>query len=167
MLSWGLLGGVLLGVVGLVGQRTQARQPARPLRVLGESEYATVLAVADLMCPGGGGLPPASAVGVAERVDDFLALADPWTQADLRRLLALFESAWGGLLLEGRPSLFSELSAERQVATLESWRHSPLRFKRLAYSALRGLIMTRYWSIPEVYRFAGYPGPPDFGGGRR
>lgn len=167
VLTWGLLGSALLGLAGLVGQRTQAQQPSRALRALSVSEYATILAIADCLCPGGDGLPPASAVGVGERVDDFMALADPWSLSDVKRLLALFESAWGGLLLEGRPTLFSEQSAEARVATLESWRHSPLRFKRSAYVALRGLIMTRYWSIPAIYRATGYPGPPDFGRGLR
>ncbi len=162
----------MLAVAGLALPGGPRGASAGPLQVLSPEELAVVAAIAERLCPGGGGgaggkgLPPASAIGVAEKVDAFLALADPWTQADLKKLLLIFESAWGGLLLEGRITAFTALSPAEQDATLESWRRSSLSLKRSGYAALRAIIVTRYWSDPAIYRFTGYPGAPSVWKGR-
>lgn len=167
LLKFGALGAALLAVAGLGLQSTPRRAHAGELRVLTEEELAIVAAICDRLCPGGRGLPSAAEIGLAELVDSFLAVADPWTQADFKTLLRLFESAWGGLLLEGRVRTFTSLSVAEQDQTLESWRRSALTIKRTGFSALRAVIVTRYWGDPRIYGYAGYPGPPSFGRGAR
>lgn len=162
-LQVGVAGGAALAVAGWLAQSPPRAAAGGALEVLSPEEYAIVAAVAARLCPGGPGLPSAAQIDVAAKVDRFLAGMDDWTIADFKSLLAVFDSTWGGLLLEGRISRFVELSPAEQDETLESWRRSSLDFKRGAYTALRGLIVTRYWGDPRVYGFAGYPGPPSFG----
>lgn len=164
-LQVGLLGGALLAVAGLAGQSTRGRGPAGPLQVFSDEEYRIVAAIAERLCPGGKGpggeaLPSASQIGLTEKLDAFMARSDPWSQTDLKRLLVLFESAWGGLLLEGRVTPFTALSPEEQDETLESWRTSGLDIKRTGYSVIRALLVTRYWADPRVYPATGYRGAP-------
>ena len=120
LLKWGIGGGVLLalGGVGLALRPTVRRQAARPLRVLDAREFSILWSVAERMCPGGGGFPAAHEVQVAEKVDDFLAISHPGVQADVKKVLALLESALAGSVLDGRTRPFTQL--DRKSTRLNS-----------------------------------------------
>lgn len=162
-LQVGLAGGALLALGGLALSPGQPTAASSTLKVLSARELAVLAAIAERLCPGGDGLPAASEIGVAGKVDAFLDGMDPWTVADVRKLLGLFESRAGGLLLDGRWRPFTELSLAERDAALDGWRRSRLAFKRAAWLALRGLVVSQYWADPRVYVRLGYPGPPSFG----
>lgn len=162
LLRLGLLGGAALAVggVGLGLQSTVPRAPAGPLRSLGPREYAVLSAIADRICPGGAGLPSATALGVPDQLDAFLVGLHPGDVADLGRLLLLIENALPGLLFDGRLVTFTAAAPEVQDRILEGWRTSGLRFRRMAFKALHNLCSGAYWANPAVYAATGYPGPP-------
>lgn len=162
-LQVGVAGALVLGLFGAAGADLSRRGAVGVGRVLGDREMEALTAIAARICPGGPGLPGAAEVGLAEAVHAFLCTADPQVQSDLAGLLRIFGSPWGGLLLDGRFSAFTSLSAEAQDRALDDWRRSGLALKRGAFAALRGLIVSRYWADSRVYRASGYPGPPNFG----
>jgi hypothetical protein len=160
-----LAGLVAVGSVGAAGgtalllQPTARRQPGTPLKVLDERAFSVLVAVADRICPGAAGLPPASELGVAEKVDALLDRAHPGIARDVSSILALLENPLAGLFLDGRPRPFTSCTIEEQDHILERWRTSGIFVRRTAFRALHGLCSGAYWSDPRTYSFTGYPGP--------
>jgi hypothetical protein len=99
-------------------------------------------------------------IGVPEKVDAIAAMSDPATQADLRRLVRLFESALAGFLLDGQPLLFTASSPAGQDRRLAAWAKSRIALRRTGYRALKRLVYAAYYSSPETWPAVGYPGPP-------
>lgn len=160
VLQFGVVGAAVVTILGVAGADLSRRGVVRG--VLGERELQALTAIAARLCPGGPDLLGADAVGLAERTHLFLQTADPQIQQDLAGLLRIFASRWGGLLLDGRFSAFTSLSAEAQDRVLHGWRRSGLALKRGAFAAIRSLVVSRYWADSRVYRSTGYPGPPRF-----
>lgn len=168
LLQLGIGGTALLalGGVGLSLQRTRLVAPRSPLLVLDAREFSVLVAVAEAISPGAAGLPPASALGVAERVDILLSWLHPGDANDVKLALQLVENAVPGLLFgEGRARPFSMCSLAQRAAVFESMRHSFLPLRRTLWKALSGLVTGAYWSRPEAWLHTGYPGAPDFGQG--
>lgn len=163
----GVVGVAVVGTVGgvaLLAMPTVVRSgPA--LEVLDAVSASILAAVADVMCPGGAGLPTATEVDVAGRVDALLASLHPGAAADLVSLLGLLENALFGLLLDGRPRTYTACDPAQQAAVLESWRTSRIPQRRTGYRALHGLVSGAYWSHPRVFPASGYPGSPFAVGG--
>src|SRR5512146_2960559 len=90
----GLLGAALLALGGggwLATRRTRPLPlPAGPLQVFSPEEGAILLAIADRMIPVHGRFPRPAELGLPQRMDGVAAMADPVTQAELRRLVRLF-----------------------------------------------------------------------------
>jgi len=164
LLTAGLGGAVLLGLGGAgLALRPGAEVVDVPdLRVLTPRQYGILVAVADRICPGGGGRPAASAVGVAAKVDHQLSTMHPADAAELGQGLLLIENALVGFLLDGRTAPFTRLGPDAQDAVLEDFRTSRIAIRRSVYKALRGLVAASYWGDPRLYGAVGYPGPPDF-----
>jgi hypothetical protein len=162
----GLLGAALLGGAGWFAWRRpdDLTGVVGPFAVLSPSEASILLAVARRTLPSGPRFPSPEAVHVAERVDAFLAMSHPGVQADVKRLLSLFDSALFGLLLDGTPTRFREASPAGQDERLSSWSSSRLAVRRTGFRALRRLIGSAYYSSPQTWAATGYPGPPDLGG---
>lgn len=162
LLVLGASGGALLalGGVGLSWQPGVSHPPRRALTAFGPREFSTLWAVAERVCPGRDGWPPASRLDVAEKVDALVGGLHPGDRSDLNRLLQLLENGAAGLLLDGQPAPFTARSPEAQDATLDGWRHSALTLRRTGYKALTGLIAATYYAQPEVWPLVGYPGPP-------
>jgi Gluconate 2-dehydrogenase subunit 3 len=159
----GLLGGALLAAGGAAWVATRSTRPAEHpgrLAVFSPEEAAVLLAVADRLVPPRDGFPSPRALGLAERMDAVAAQADPATQVELRRLVRLFESALSGLLLDGRPQLFTEASPERQDRRLRAWAQSRVALRRTGFRALKRLALASYYTSPATWRAVGYPGPP-------
>lgn len=165
LLRYGLGGTILLaaGGAGLALQPSRLRPPRKALEILDERSFSVLAAVVDRMIPPREGFPPPAALGVAERIDEFLAAGDPAIADEFRQALLLVENGLAGLVMDGRPRAFTRLSPEGQQKVLDAWRTSAWSFRRMVYRALHGLCMAVYFTSPEVFPAVGYPGPPDLG----
>ncbi len=167
-----LAGVVGTGVMGAVAGTTLATLPTvvpadlPTLRVFDPRAAAILAAVASTLCPGGDGLPDASAVDVTGKVDRLLASMHPAVVDELSVLLRLLDSALFGLLLDGRARPFTACDVAARAAGLERWRTSRIPQRRTGYRALHGLIAAAYWSDPRTYSTTGYPGSPFAQGGQ-
>jgi hypothetical protein len=162
-LKKGLLGGAVLvlggGAIALQPTRHLA-SPSGPLRVLDERGFQVMVAIAARVVPVEGADPAA----IAQGVDLALSRAVPEAQADLRKVLGLFENALPGLLLDGRARPFTTLDPAAQDRVLEAWRDSRLVLRRGAYHAIRKLCLAAYYGEQAAWRSLRYPGPPMLGG---
>lgn len=168
LLKRGLVGGALLLVGGALPLALRStlvrRKPARPPRLLSETEHAVMAAVAARIVPGdgaGAAWPTADALDCAGKVDTLMATAHPAVAAEFRQLLHLFENGLVGLAVAGSPTPFTRCSPAAQDARLEAWRRSRVALLRSGYEALKRLAQATYYSSPEVYALVGYPGPPE------
>lgn len=134
-----------------------------PFAVLAADEAAILLAVARRILPPGPRFPAPERVRVAERVDAFLAMSHAGVQKDVKRVLALFDSALFGLLLDGSPVRFRSASPARQDARLSAWSTSRIAVRRTGFRALRRLVTSAYYASPATWSAVGYPGPPALG----
>lgn len=171
-LALGALGGMTLaglGGLGIALQRT--RRPAPPtevLRVLTLDEHAVVAAVAARVCsPPGPDVPGADGVEVGLLADRFLARCEPEQIADVKTVLAIFESGLVGALVFERTRPFTQLEPELQDRTLLAWRDSPLALQRTIARALMGLTTALYYGHPRAWPSLGYPGTLDHAALRR
>lgn len=162
-LKAGLAGGALLtvGGVGLGLQPGVLGPVPASLQVLDATTWSVTAAVARRMCLGGG--PSPDVLDVASRVDAQLSVMHPSDAAEVVQGLMLLENGLAGLVLGGGRRPFTGSSEAAQTARLRAWQQSPLAVLRKAYKAIRGLVVTAYYSHPGTYTFTGYPGPPDFG----
>ncbi len=159
----GLFGAALLALGGAglaLYPGKHLASPLRGLRVLDERGFQVMVAVAARVVVG----PGADPIRIAHGVDEALARAAPESQADLVKLLGLFENALPGLLLDGRASPFTRLDGAAQDRVLEQWRDSRLAVRRSGFHALRRLCLGVYYAEPSAWPSIHYAGPPDLGG---
>jgi hypothetical protein len=88
-----------------------------------------------------------------------LRRAPPEAQTDFNRLLALFENALPGLLLDGRALPFTRLSAASQDRVLRSWRDSRLALRRSGYHALRTICIATAYADESTWPAIAYAPP--------
>lgn len=91
---------------------------------------------------------------VVEYIDELLAEVEPRERAMMRAMFALFE-VQSLVTSPLRPSLFSRAPADVRHRTLKSWEQSDIYFRRLAFQALRSLMMWAYVDNPDVERAMG------------
>lgn len=163
LLQLGLGGGALLslGALGLALQPGSSEAPPAALEVLDARTWTILAAVADTLAPPSG--PSPRALQVAVRVDRQLGRMHPADAAEVIQAVQLLENGLVGLFFGGGVRPFTESTPAQRAAVLEGWRTSSLPLLRTAFRAIRGLVVTAYYSHPEAYVAAGYPGPPDFG----
>ncbi len=161
ILKAGLLGSAVLAVggVGLSLRPGIPRVPAATLRCLDERGFSTLAAAAEVLVPGGDGLPAPDALQVAEKIDAVLAILHPGVQQEMQQLLALLENAFAGLLLDGRTQCFSACDRATRERVLASWQTARNPLLRTAFRALHGFCSGTYWAATEVHASIGYPGP--------
>ncbi len=112
------------------------------------------------MIPPREGFPRPAELQLASRIDAIAAMAHPASQAELRQLLGLFESALTGVALQGRAEVFTKAPPERQDARIRAWAGSRISLLRTGYRALKRLVCAAYYASPETWPAVGYPGPP-------
>lgn len=121
---------------------------------LSRRNRATLEAVARILIPPGGAIPPgADELGVARRVADDIDSWSPRVRRQLRGFLTAFEYL-PVVSNERRP--FTRLAPDRQRAFLEATyrhKHAP---RRLMVTALKQLCYMAYLSFPEVEDAVGY-----------
>jgi len=165
LLRGGIGGSLLLGLgsVGLALQSTtRGRAPSEALRVLTRDEYAIVQSVASRICPQPApDVPGADGVDVGVQVDRLLEYVGPEGSADVKTVLALFESGLVGALFFERVKPFTQLDPESQDRVLLAWRDSSIALRRTVYRALSSLTASTYYADPRTWPGIGYPGPPN------
>lgn len=162
LLKTGLVGTLLVGFgsIGLALQRTQPSTATPALKVLDETEFAVLSAIAARLCPElGPGAPGAAKLHVAQTLDTLLEPVDSEKQKGFKIALRVFENALTGALMGERVVPFTQLSEERQVEVLENWKNSDVGFRRTVYRALSSLVFSVYWGNAAVWKRIGYTLP--------
>ncbi len=154
-----LLGSVALSLAPLIPERAAATLAQRDESGFFTPQEATVLAgIARAFIPSDTeGIPDPVELGVVERIGGLLSRAHPANQDQFRLLLHLFERL--PLLFAGTFTPFSAMPAVQQRAYLAGWGESRLAFRRMAFQALKNLVMLTYYSRDEVWTSIGYDGP--------
>ncbi len=129
------------------------------LRVFSPGEYLVFRAAADRIVPGGDGLPPASAAGVAEAADSLLARTDPEIAEEIAHLLTFFGSHAASFFFGGWGRPFLDMTPEAQDHYLGGWMRSALPFRRTAFKALKSVAMACYYGDQRSWAGIGYQGP--------
>jgi hypothetical protein len=128
--------------------------PLKALAVLEPRSFQVLVAFARRVVPAS-----IDASVVAQGADDLLRRTPPESQADVNKLLGLFENALPGLLLDGRALPFTRLSEASQDRVLRSWRDSRLTLRRSGYQALRRLCLAVAYSDEATWAEIGYAPP--------
>jgi hypothetical protein len=163
VLQVGVGGSVLLavGAVGLALQPGTTTKAPDTLEVLDAKSWTILAAVAETLVPPSG--PTADSLGIATRVDQQLARMHPADAAEVVQALGLLENGLVGMFFGGGFRPFTQSTPAQRTAVLDGWRFSRVATLRTAFKAIRGLVITSYYSHPLAYSTSGYPGPPDYG----
>ena len=120
------------------------------LKVLTAREARAVYAVAETMFPPNGALTTSvSDAEVLRYVDDLLASLPFKERCLIRCLFTLFEVQMVVTQPRGAKR-FSKASLEARTRSLAQWDKSPLHMQRVAFQALRSLILWAYVDHPVV-----------------
>jgi choline dehydrogenase-like flavoprotein len=133
---------------------------------LSQDQRRALTSICDTFAPGGNGLPSAAELGAIEVVLGLVA-ANPRAaeRVQFGRLLSLWDTRLGGLLLGAGPRRFSGLSAERREQALIALGDSASPRKRALFQSLKGAAALAYYLAPgpaghsPVWTAMGYPGP--------
>jgi choline dehydrogenase-like flavoprotein len=96
---------------------------------------------------------------ICAHVEARIAQLDAPMRRDLLGALHFFDHPITGMLLSGRPRRFSTLPAAEQDAMLVEWQRSSLGLRRTVFQALRRLILSTYYALPESHARIGYLPP--------
>ena len=99
---------------------------------------------------GGPEYPAASAVGVDRDLATLVEGLPERQRAEFASFLRIVESPFVNLLLTGRPSRFSRLSADGRERYLMGWASSRLPAKRRGFQAVKRLAAALYFSAPTA-----------------
>ncbi len=162
-LKRGLAGGLLLALGGASAlalfPARHVASPARPLRVLSDRAFQVMVAVARRIITD----PKADHAAIALGVDDLATRMQPEVQRDLVRLLLLFESGLGRLLLDGSLVPFTRLGDAEQDLVLDRWRKSTRLVQRTGFRGLKNLCVLAHYTRPESWHAVGFPPPTPVG----
>ncbi|MED5370694.1 MAG: gluconate 2-dehydrogenase subunit 3 family protein [Myxococcota bacterium] len=160
ILGLGLGGTIALTLGGLALFPGRGVTPQSPLQSFTPAQYATLCALAEVVCPASDALPSALEVGVPAQLDALFATLPPENGQEIGLALGLLENALVGALLDARPRPFSRLPIERRVEIWAAWSRSNIPLRRTVYKGLNSLISATAYGNPAYQRHAGYPGPP-------
>lgn len=162
-LKRGLFGGAVLvlagvGISAIPG--ASVATPTAPLAVLDDRAFQVMVAIARRVITA----KDADHVAIVHRIDRSLGGAAPETQADLVKLLHLFDSPLAAALLDRRVMPFTQLGGADQDTALLAWRDSSLALRRSGYHALRKLCLVAHWGEESSFAAVGYapPAPGSF-----
>ena len=100
-----------------------------------------------------------AAGGLTGVVEGRLLDGDPIVRERVAIALTIFDNPLVGLLASGRLGRFTRLRAAEQDAVLRGWEGSRIGARRTVFQALRRLVVSTYYSLPESYPEIGYRGP--------
>lgn len=153
----------MLGGAGLLFSRETRGVPLpdEALEFFTPREYAIFTAIAETVVQPPAGQPTVREIHVALRADRLLATKDEASKKDIKKLLALFDNALAGFLLNGSIAPFSQLDLAGREGFLRTWQNHRLGVLRTGFFVLKRLAATCYYSHPSTHRGIGYPGPPE------
>src|SRR5215208_3076204 len=92
-----------------------------------------------------------AAIDLAGEVEGRLVGGDPLVRKRVGTVLTAFDNPAVGLLVSGKPRRFTRLRAAEQDEVLMGWEESRVGARRTVFQALRRLILSTYYSLPESY----------------
>jgi len=162
LLQLGLGAAVLMGVAGagvavfrpgLDGTRLSAASRQLMARV--------AEAVLDGLLPAAGPAREQALQAQLQRVDEAVATLPAPLRAELSQALGLLALAPGRWALLGLRSDWGQVSTAELQACLDGLRLSGQSLRQQVYHALRDLHSIAFFTAPENWRLAGYPGPQE------
>lgn len=145
----------MLLATGVWFYRTTARfgPPAPGRAVFDASEFAILEAIALTFFPGPPACPlSADEVGLAARVDDYVATLYPDTQLLFRALVRTLNLT--PVVTYGRSFYF--LAPEARMKVLESWKESEASLRRAGHQSLSFALKMAYYEDARVRAAAGF-----------
>ncbi|WP_045297845.1 GMC family oxidoreductase N-terminal domain-containing protein [Microbacterium trichothecenolyticum] len=132
------------------------------------AQRATFESIFDTFAPGdGNGIPSASRLGAVAIAEGMLEANPRKGEAELlARVLSLWDTPLGGVLLGIGPRRFSTLPAAKREAALIALSDSRVPLKRVLFQNLKSAAMLSYYVAPgadgasPLWASMGYPGPP-------
>ena len=118
-------------------------------RVLSEREIRIIEAVSETLFPSQQADVTIDDVGVVEYFDDLFATVPLRERVLLRCLLALFDLQHI-VIYPRRPRRFVRATVEERTQSLQSWEQSDIYFRRMAFQAIRSLVLWAYVDSPIV-----------------
>ena len=103
--------------------------------------------------------PDPAAAALADAVGARLATIDPEQAALVARLLSLLDHPATAALTSGRPTRFSRMPPARQDAWLRSWEASRIPARRSIFQAVRRLVLSTWYALPESNAVTRWRGP--------
>ena len=134
---------------------TPGKRAGEAKTFLTEGQRETLSALCRRMLPHLGG----AAIDLAGEVENRLAGDDPLVRKRIGTALTAFDNPAVGLLVSGKSRRFTQLRAAEQDEVLEGWEQSRIGTRRTVLQALRRLILSTYYSLPQSYPDIGYRGP--------
>ena len=92
-------------------------------------------------------------------VEVAIAGLSPAAQEELGQLFSLLSIAPGRMLLTGSVDGWSEMSARKAEAVLQSWRVHPIALMQVSYHALHDLVYGAWYGTESHWQAIGYGGP--------
>ncbi|MDW4571890.1 FAD-dependent oxidoreductase [Microbacterium sp. M3] len=132
------------------------------------AQRATFESIFDTFAPGdGNGIPSATRLGAVSIAEGMLEANPRKEEAELLgRVLSLWDTPLGGMLLGVGPRRFSSLPAAKREAALIAMSDSRVPLKRVLFQNLKSAAMLSYYVAPgadgrsPLWDAMGYPGPP-------
>lgn len=153
-----------LGAIGAAPAPAHAASgtpPPSPTGFLSAAERKTLAALAEaLVAPGEKavtGLPSVGEAGVVDFLDQLLPELPEEVQKKFPLLLWGMEHGARFLSFTGRP--FTRLEGADRTAFLTGFAESRLEIRRLAFRALKNLVMLAYYQADAAWPGIGYEGP--------
>ena len=166
----GLLKAGLLGTMVLIAGGTVAtlsfsnRKPAseRGFRFLRKQDLVFLSALAPVILKDNypGSMGAEAEARLLKALDDLMETLGEFSQNQLLQLFDLMSVGPARFVAGGPMSSWPDASSEQIDSFLISWRDSMFSLKRMGYVSLCKLITVSWYSQPENYSQAGYPGPP-------
>lgn len=129
---------------------------AEQLRFGSPTEFLILQAAAEQLID----LPPTdgpmSSADLALRMDLYLAGADQEVQEQFHQLLSVFNSGIAAFVFDLRLSSFLGMSSDDRASYLQDWMESPIGFRRTAFTALKRVAASSYYSHPSSWPAVGY-----------
>lgn len=105
---------------------------------------------------------PQSMSATLDLIERTVAALPSAARGELQQLACLLDQAPVRLLLAGRWSPWSSITAAEARRVLERWRFSGTPMLVSAYQALHDITYASWYAQPSSWAAIGYPGPPTF-----
>jgi hypothetical protein len=164
VLKISLCAGAFLSTAGLAASLSgcSASTPANGFSILRDSDLPFLRALIPVMVTGslGAGSLPNAIAGTLKSIDASLDRLSPEMLKLTQQLFDVLSLPVTRGPLTGVWGSWENASAEQMSAFLDRWENSRINLLRMGQSSLLQLVMMSWYSRPESWAHAGYPGPP-------